>query len=112
VDSVAGFVGITPKGAKEADSLKVVSARLVGKVPRFEGPQSDKDTLLYKEAAGNAGNEKIPRDRRLEAIRTMRQIYAGYETGERGRIAGQPGGAGAAATGATPPPPPGFTPNP
>lgn len=85
-DTLAGAVGVTPAGAQEADSLKVVAARLVGKVPRFEGPQSDKDVALYKQAAGDAGNEKLPRERRLAAIQTMRQIYSGYEDGTRGQI--------------------------
>jgi hypothetical protein len=88
VDAVSGFFGGSPSGAAEADSLKTVAARLVGRVPRFEGPQSDKDVTLYKEAAGNVGNEKLPRERRLAAARTMREIYSGYETGERGRILG------------------------
>ena len=85
-DAAAGFAGLTPAGAAEADSLKTVAARLVGRIPRFEGPQSDKDVALYRQAAGDAGNEKLPRDRRLAAIRTMRELYAGYESGARGRI--------------------------
>lgn len=85
-DTVGGAVGISLPGAPEAASLKAVSAKLVGKVPRFEGPQSDKDVALYKQAAGDAGNEKLPRETRLAAIRTMRDIYSGYENGARGRL--------------------------
>lgn len=100
VDKAAGLVGITPKGAAEADELKVVSGRLVQKVPRFEGPQSDKDVALYKQMAADAGNESLTRERRLAAIRRMRSIYTGYESGERGRlvqsqIAAQPASGGA-----------------
>ena len=87
-DAAAGFVGMTPSGAAEADSLKTVAARLVSRVPRFEGPQSDKDVTLYKQAAGDAGNEGLPRGRRLAAIKTMREIYSGYESGAKGRITG------------------------
>lgn len=85
-DSVAGLVGVSPAGAAEADQLKVLGARLVGKVPRMEGPQSDKDVLLYKQAAGDAGNDKLPRERRLAAVRRMKEIYSGYEDGSRGRL--------------------------
>lgn len=88
VDSAAGFIGMSPGGAAEAASLKTVAARLVSRVPRFEGPQSDKDVALYKEAAGDAGNEKLPIDRRLAAVRTMREIYSGYENGTKGRLLG------------------------
>ena len=87
-DAAAGLFGASPSGAAEADSLKTVAARLIGRTPRFEGPQSDKDVQLYKQAAGDSGNEKLPRERRLAAIRTMRQIYAGYESGARGRLIG------------------------
>ena len=98
VDRAASVFGMSPSGAAEADQLKTVAARLIAKVPRFEGPQSDKDVTLYKQAAGDAGNESLPRDRRLAAIKKMRQIYSGYESGERGRITGgrraNDGGAG------------------
>jgi hypothetical protein len=113
IDAVGGFFGMSPEGAAEAKELKVVAARLTGRVPRFEGPQSDRDTQLYKEAAGEVGNSSLPRDQRLAAARRMREIYAGYEEGTRGRIgapAGGPAPAAPAATG-TPPPPPGFVPN-
>ena len=87
-DAAAGFVGLSPSGAAEADSLKTVAARLVGRIPRFEGPQSDKDVKLYQQAAGDAGNEKLPRGRRIAAIKTMKVIYEGYESGRRGRLIG------------------------
>ena len=87
-DKAASVVGASPAGAAEADQLKVVAARLIAKVPRFEGPQSDRDVALYRQAAAEAGNDNLPRARRLAAIKTMRQIYAGYESGERGRITG------------------------
>ncbi len=85
-DSAAGFIGMSPSGAEEASSLKTVASRLISRIPRFEGPQSDKDVNEYKQAAGDAGNEKMPRARRLAAIRKMREIYAGYETGQKGRL--------------------------
>ena len=87
-DSAAGFFGATPAGAAEADSLKTVAARLVSRVPRFEGPQSDKDVVSYKQAAGDAGNDKLPIPRRVAAVATMKRIYAGYESGEKGRLVG------------------------
>lgn len=115
VDTVGGFFGASPSGAVEAKELKVVAARLTGRVPRFEGPQSDRDTQLYKEAAAEVGNEGIPRDQRLAAVRRMRDIYAGYENGTRGRVGSdnkpiRPADAPKPATG-SPPPPPGFVPN-
>jgi len=86
VDSAAGLFGMSPSGAKEADALKVVAGKLIQKVPRFEGPQSDKDVALYKQMAADAGNERIPRERRVAAVQKMREIYSGYEDGARGRL--------------------------
>lgn len=85
-DYAASLIGVAPEGSAEADELKVVAGRLVQKVPRFEGPQSDRDVQLYKESAADAGNSKIPIARRLAAVRRMRMLYEGYESGERGRI--------------------------
>lgn len=86
VDYIGDVFGVTPSGAKEAADLKVVGGKLVQKVPRFEGPQSDKDVALYKQMAADAGNEKITREKRLSAVRRMRELYAGYEDGSRGRL--------------------------
>lgn len=79
VDAVAGFVGATPSGAQEADRLKAVGGWLSTKVPRFQGPQSDKDTALYKEMAAQLGDASIPVARRLAALQTVRGIIATYQ---------------------------------
>jgi hypothetical protein len=85
-DYAASLIGVAPEGSAEADELKVVAGRLVQKVPRFEGQQSDRDVQLYKESAADVGNSKIPIARRLAAVRRMKMLYEGYESGERGRI--------------------------
>lgn len=87
-DSAAGFFGATPAGAAEAEQLKVIAGVLTSKVPRMEGPQSDKDVALYKQMAGDAGNEKLPLDRRLAAVREMKKLYGKYESQNRGDGAG------------------------
>jgi hypothetical protein len=115
-DAVGGFFGASPTGAAEAKELKVVAARLTGRVPRLEGPQSDADRKLYEQAAGQAGDESLPRDQRIAAVRRMRDIYAGYEDGTRGRIISdtkpiRQAGAPAPAAAGSPPPPPGFVTN-
>jgi hypothetical protein len=89
VDILGSIVGYAPPGAEEAAELKTVAARLVQRVPRFEGPQSDKDVAEYKNAAGQAANEGLPRETRLAAIRKMRELYTGYEDGSRGRLVQQ-----------------------
>lgn len=40
--------------------LKPIADRVLKMVPRFEGPQSDKDTQSYRDAAGNLADPTIP----------------------------------------------------
>ena len=63
----------------KADSrLDVIAAGLTSNVPRMEGPQSDADTKLYKEAAGNVGNRNLPSGDRLAALQTIKGINEKY----------------------------------
>lgn len=65
--------------ASQADSqLEVIGAGLTSKVPRFEGPQSDKDTALYKAAAGDVANPNKPIQSRMAALQTMIAINKKY----------------------------------
>jgi hypothetical protein len=43
-------------------------------VPRFEGPQSDKDTQSYKEAAGQLADPTLPTKIRKEAGKTVLRL--------------------------------------
>lgn len=78
-DTTAGWFGLSPSGAEEARQLKLVGSGLVSKVPRMEGPQSDKDVQLYKEMAADVGNDALPRGQRISALRSMRELYGKYE---------------------------------
>lgn len=78
-DFVAGLVGASPDGADEAQTLKSIGGALTSKMPRMEGPQSDKDTILYKEMAAVVGDSTIPRSRRLAALNVVKDIWAKYE---------------------------------
>lgn len=65
--------------ASQADAqLDILGAKLVSKVPRFEGPQSDRDTAMYQKAAGDLGNANKPIQTRLAAIRTMIDLNKKY----------------------------------
>lgn len=58
--------------------LEVISANLTSNVPRMEGPQSDADVVMYKKAAGDVGNSKIPYSERLAAVQTIRKLNQKY----------------------------------
>lgn len=79
VDTVAGVFGATPSGAAEAQRLKAVGGALVSKMPRMEGPQSDKDVALYKEMAGMVGDSTVPVERRVAALDEVKKLWAKYE---------------------------------
>lgn len=93
-DSVAGVFGASPEGAKEAQSLKAIGGALVSKMPRMEGPQSDKDVALYKEMAGVIGDATIPRVRRVAALDKVKDLWAKYEKFNPDGFADRRAGAG------------------
>jgi hypothetical protein len=78
VDSAAGFFGAAPAGAQAAGKLKVIGANLVLGLPRLEGPQSDRDTALYKEAAAQIGDDTAPAATKKAALATVRAIQEQY----------------------------------
>lgn len=73
-----GVVGVSTKAAQADAQLKIISAQLVAGVPRFEGPQSDKDIQQYREAAGNVADSSIPYQTRLAALKTMEDLQNKY----------------------------------
>jgi hypothetical protein len=86
VDSAAGFFGKSTEGAKATARLKVLSNKLLMGVPRFEGPQSDRDTATYKEAAGQLGDPNIPNDIRMEAWETIKKLLQNQADMESARL--------------------------
>lgn len=78
VDTAAGIFGYTPEGAKAAAQLDILAAKLVAQVPRFEGPQSNIDVLMYQQAAGDLANRNKTRGERLAALQQMRRLAEKY----------------------------------
>lgn len=81
VDSAAGAVGSTTKGAEAAQQLRVLQGGLIAKMPKMSGPQSDKDVLLYKQMAGELGDDTIPIQRRQAAASIIRKLNSRYADG-------------------------------
>jgi hypothetical protein len=74
-DEFAAAFGKSTKGAEANAQLNVIAPKLIGLVPRFEGPQSDADRKLYENAAGDLGNPNKPVSIRLAAARMMMKLY-------------------------------------
>lgn len=74
-DVSAGFFGQAPEGAIAAGKLAPIADLVLKMVPRFEGPQSDKDTQSYKEAAGQLSNSALPREIRKAAAQEILRLF-------------------------------------
>jgi hypothetical protein len=55
-DTAAGVIGQATPGAIAISKLQPIADLVLKMVPRFEGPQSDKETQSYKKAAGQLAN--------------------------------------------------------
>ena len=71
VDIGARAFGIATEGDIAIGKLKPIADLVLKMVPRFEGPQSDKDTQSYREAAGQLADPGMPREVRKAAANTI-----------------------------------------
>jgi len=74
VDYAAAFGGKALPGAIATAKLKPIQDLVLKTIPRFEGPQSDKDTQSYKEAAGQLADPNMPTAIRKEAAKTVLRL--------------------------------------
>jgi hypothetical protein len=70
--------GVSTPASKADAVLQIYGTKLTQQVPRFEGPQSDKDTALYQAAAGDLANPNKSIETRLAAISAMIDINKKY----------------------------------
>ena len=75
VDYGAAIVGKATPGSIAVGKLKPLVDPILKLVPRFEGPQSDKDTASYREAAGDLANPAVPNARKKAAAKQILEIY-------------------------------------
>jgi hypothetical protein len=78
-NALARVYGGSPEGAAQADQLRVLSGSLTLKMPRMEGPQSDADSKLYREMAGQIGDSSLSVQRRLAALQQVESLYRKYD---------------------------------
>ena len=70
-DVAYGFVGKATEGGIAAAKLAPIADLVLKMVPRFEGPQSDKDTQSYREAAGQLADSSLPNEVRAGAAKVI-----------------------------------------
>ena len=79
VDKLAGFFGVGTKGADAIAQLNVMSFPFMYSIPRFEGPQGEKDVAIYEKAAGDFANPEKPISQRLAALQGMVFMLKKYD---------------------------------
>jgi hypothetical protein len=100
MDVSAGFFGQATEGAIAAAKLAPIADLVLKMVPRFEGPQSDKDTQSYKEAAGQLANASLPNEIRKGAAEVIIKLMK--ERRDQFGMTDQVGGSGGAGATADP----------
>jgi hypothetical protein len=107
VDIGARVFGQAMPGDIAAAKLAPIADMVLKMVPRFEGPQSDKDTLSYKQAAGQLADSTLPANIRKEAGRTILRLMKE----RKDQFVGEGMDASPNQRRAAPPPPSGFVPD-
>ena len=74
VDVANRFVGRATSGDIAIGKIAPIADLVLKMIPRFEGPQSDKDTASYKEAAGQLADPTLPTKIRKEAGKTVLRL--------------------------------------
>lgn len=78
VDAATSFVGKETEGDNASTQLETLAGWMTSNVPRMQGPQSDKDTLLYKQMAAQVGDRTKTRAARLKALDTLEALQKKY----------------------------------
>ena len=79
VDKFAGAFGASTKGAQAIAELNVLSGLILNNVPRFEGPQSDRDVAEYMRQAGALNDASQPVKTRLAALNAIVTLLKKYD---------------------------------
>lgn len=94
VDRILGATGNSTKGGNIAAQLDTVGGWFTSNVPRLEGPQGEKDMLLYAQMGGMVGDRTKPISDRLAALDSLEKLMEPYRglpgTGPATMIAPRP----------------------
>lgn len=85
-------IGAATDAGNAAAQLRALEGALVSKMPKMSGPQSDKDVAMYRQMAGQIGDNTVPAETKMAAIKTIREIqnkYAGNATAPGAPAAGK-----------------------
>lgn len=83
-DAAAAAFGVSTAGAQATAQLQTIAGQLTSKMPRMQGPQSDRDVQLYQQMAGDLANPNVPVATRQAALQTIRALQKKYTGDQRG----------------------------
>ena len=92
IDEGARFFGSATPGAKASAQLKVAEASIMMNQPRMEGPQSNLDVAMYRQAAGQIGDSTVPSEQKKAALETIRALHKKYAQMGKPQSVGASGG--------------------
>lgn len=81
ISKSASLAGISTDMDKADRQLQILGGRLIQSVPRFEGPQSDRDVALYKQLAGDVANPNVAYKSRVSALKQIENLNKKYLKG-------------------------------
>jgi len=73
-DYVAGLAGASTEGSRAIADLKSLEGRLLANTPKFSGPTSDRDVIVYQQAVGRLADPSTPVGDRLSALKQVREM--------------------------------------
>ena len=74
VDYMGEVVGKATQGSIASARLAPIADQVLKMVPRFEGPQSDKDVKSYEKAGGDLANPYLPVEKRIAAAKEIARL--------------------------------------
>lgn len=92
IDQGARAFGAATPGAKASAQLKVAEASIMMNQPRMEGPQSNLDVAMYRQAAGQIGDSTVPPEQKKAALETIKKLHQKYAQMGKPQSVGASGG--------------------
>lgn len=81
-DQAARVIGRSTEGSRAIARLRAIEGALLAEMPRMEGPQSNMDVQMYRQAAGALADPTIPAADKRAALQTIQQIQSRYVGGQ------------------------------
>lgn len=79
LDDKLRFIGASTEGADAIAQLRIIEGKMLASIPRFEGPQSDKDIETYRQMIGQVADPTVPVSQKKAALETMKALRQKYK---------------------------------